>query len=554
MKIYRVQIIFFLMICGLTSELSAQDRYAVFFKYKPQEKFSLASPLEFLSPKALDRRVREDIKVDSTDLPVSSKYVFAVSQKADQVLYQTKWLNAAIVVASTEKVAEIKNLPFVSKVEFVGKGFLERSKSRIDPSFPVERPSKKLEKIQARELQKSQNSYDFQNQLIGIPEMHKAGFRGKGVVIAVFDAGFPGANTASPFLHLQVKNQILGTGDFVRPWNQDVYSGHQHGTNVLSLIASDESGKMIAGAPDASFILVITEEVDTEYRVEEFNWVKGAEFADSLGVDIINSSLGYLDFDDPAMNYSIKSLDGNTAIITQGASLAAKKGILVVNSVGNNGPNQSTLMAPSDAKGILSIGSVNQDLNVSNFSSRGPTGDLRIKPDLVTLGSGTSLVTASGSIGKSNGTSFSAPQITALAAGLWEARPEWKKDEMILNLLKSATKSENPDYQVGFGIPSFQKTLEITNSVIPIDPETEKWKIFPNPLESTVEFFIQFETGLESELTVFDTSGKLVLKTQMKRASINEPYQVNLSNLSLGTYVIQVSDGLHIKRGKLFKI
>jgi subtilisin family serine protease len=234
--------------------------------------------------------------------------------------------------------------------------------------------------------------------------------------------------------------------------------------------------------------------------------------------------------------------------------LAAKKGILVVNSVGNNGPNQSTLVAPSDAKGILSIGSVNQDLNVSNFSSRGPSGDLRIKPELVTLGSGTSLVTASGSIGKSNGTSFSAPQITALAAGLWEARPEWKKDEMILNLLKSATKSENPDYQVGFGIPSFQKTLELTNSVIPIDPETEKWKIFPNPLESTVELFIQFEIGLESELTVFDSSGNLVLKTQMKRASIKEPYQVNLSNLSLGTYVIQVSNGLHIKRAKLFKI
>jgi hypothetical protein len=211
-------------------------------------------------------------------------------------------------------------------------------------------------------------------------------------------------------------------------------------------------------------------------------------------------------------------------------------------------------VATSDAKGILSIGSVNQDLNVSNFSSRGPSGDLRIKPELVTLGSGTSLVTASGSIGKSNGTSFSAPQITALAAGLWEARPEWKKDEMILNLLKSATKSGNPDYQVGFGIPSFQKTLELTNSVIPIDPETEKWKIFPNPLESTLELFIQFEIGLESELTVFDSSGNLVLKTQMKRASIKEPYQVNLSNLSLGTYVIQVSNGLHIKRAKLFKI
>lgn len=554
MKINRVQIIFFLLIFGLTNELSAQDRYAVFFKYKPQEKFSLANPLEFLSPKALDRRVREGVKVDSTDLPVSSKYVFAVSQKADQLLYQTKWLNAAIAVVSAEKVAEIKNLPFVSKVEFVGKGFLEREKARIDPGFPTERTPRKFERIQAREWEKTQNSYDFQNQLIGIPEMHKAGFRGKGVLIAVFDAGFPGAHTVSSLLHLQTKNQILGTRDFVRPWNQDVYSEHQHGTNVLSLIASDEPGKMVSGAPDASFILVITEEVATEYRVEEFNWVKGAEFADSLGVDIINSSLGYLDFDDPAMNYSIKSLDGNTTIITLGASLAAKKGILVVNSVGNNGPNQSTLVAPSDAKGILSIGAVNQDLNVSNFSSRGPTGDLRIKPDLVTLGSGTSLLTSSGSIGKSNGTSFSAPQITALAAGIWEARPEWKKDEVILNLLKSATQSENPDSQIGFGIPNFQKAIETTNSKIPLDPETEKWKIFPNPLESTVEFFIQFETGLESELTVFDTSGKLVLKTQMKRASIKEPYQVNLSSLSPGTYVIQVTDGLQVKRAKLFKL
>jgi len=416
----------FILLTGLIGSVIAQDRYAVYFKFKPQTTFTLNKPQEFLTQKAIDRRTREKIQADSTDLPVSKKYVDAVKAKADYLLYESKWLNAAVLVTTKVKADEIKALPFVAKVELVGIGYLNNPNLRLNipPDASKEPKKRKEETISTRELQLNENTYDFQNQLIGIPEMHQEGFRGKGITIAVFDAGFPGVNTASSLIHLQTNKQIISTRDFVRPWNTNVYTDNQHGTNVLSLIASNEPGKMLSGAPEANYILVMTEEVATEYRVEEYNWVRGAEYADSLGVDIISSSVGYWDFDDPTMNYTVADLDGKTTVITKGATFAAKKGILVVNSAGNYGSGVSSLVAPADAKGILAIGSVNKDLTVSGFSSRGPTGDGRIKPDLAAMGNGTALVRSNGTVGFSNGTSFSAPQISALAAGLWQARPD----------------------------------------------------------------------------------------------------------------------------------
>jgi len=552
MREIRVLLIFFLFGVGIKNELAAQDRYAVYLKFKPQSELSLARPAEFLSAKALQRRDKEGVKVDSTDLPVSTKYMAILKDKVEQILYPSKWLNAVLVVADVQKIEEIKLLPFVSKAERVAKGFLPKSNSRVATELSSQINLFKFEQVLASEKEANQNSYDFQNELIGIPEMHKAGFRAKGIVIAIFDAGFPGANTASSLLHLQVKDQILGTRDFVRPWNQNIYSEHQHGTNVLSLIASDEPGKMVAAAPDASFILVITEEVETEYRVEEYNWIKGAEFADSLGVDIINSSLGYLDFDDPTMNYTAEMLDGKTTIITKGATMAAEKGILIVNSVGNYGPGVRSLIAPADAKGILAVGSVNQDLNISSFSSRGPSADLRIKPDLVTLGNGVTLIRSTGLTGMSSGTSFSAPQVAALAAGLWGANPKLKKNELIQNLLNSASKANNPDNLIGYGIPNFNETFFGKTLSISSKPEPQKMKVFPNPWIAE-DLFIQFDGANDIILTLIDVSGKKIHETQLQRNSIIEPFRASLSGIAQGMYIVQVVDGAGVFRSKIFK-
>ena len=532
----------------------AQDRYAVFYKYKPQEGFSLSQPNEFLTQKALDRRNKEGLSIDSLDLPVSQKYIAAVEEKSTYILYSSKWFNATVLVSDDQGLQELEALPFVDSVILIGRGFITNPNERIERDFDSRIPKKFVAPVakSARELEVNEETYDFQNALLGIDKMHEEGFTGKGVTIAVFDAGFPGANTASSLAHLQSNGQIEASKDFVRPWNQDVYSENQHGTNVLSLIASKEPGKMVAGAPDATYILAITEEIATEYWVEEYNWIRAAEFADSLGADIISSSLGYWDFDDPEMNYSLEDLDGETTIIARGASIAASKGILVVNSAGNTGPSEATLNSPSDAKGILAIGSVDRELNVSGFSSRGPTGDGRIKPDLAAFGEGATLIRSNGEVGFSNGTSFSAPQIAALAAGLWEAKPEWTKDELIENLLNSGTQSDNPDNLIGYGIPNFISALY--GDILGVDDRGEflDWKVYPNPIIED-ELYIFFGNSLSAEFRLIDLNGRTITNKILNRSTAKDPFQIILQNVNPGFYLIQMQDGSQIKHSKLIK-
>ncbi|SFU12744.1 Por secretion system C-terminal sorting domain-containing protein [Algoriphagus locisalis] len=538
----------------LSGSIAAQDRYAVFYKYKPQESLSLERPDEFLSAKALARRVKEGVAPDSLDLPVAQKYVDAVYEKSNYILYSSKWFNATLLVTDATQVKELEALPFVDRVELVGRGFIPSPNARVGKRIFASVTNRFCppEAGSARVLTTNEETYDFQNNLLGIDIMHGEGFTGKGITIAVFDAGFPGAQTASSLAHLQTNGQIIATRDFVRPWNEDVYSDNQHGTNVLSLIASNEPGKLVAGAPDADYILSMTEEIATEYWVEEYNWVRAAEYADSLGTDIISSSVGYWDFDDPEMNYTLEELDGETTIIARGASIAASKGVLVVNSSGNYGPGESTLTSPSDAKGILAIGSVNKELNVANSSSRGPTGDGRIKPELAALGQGAALIRSDGSQGFSNGTSFSAPQITALAAGLWEAKPEWKKDQLIEALLNSGTQADEPDNILGYGIPNFFRAYYGEILAVEDNEETLAWSVYPNPVIGD-QLNIYFGNSLHAEFTLIDLNGRALENETLNRASPKEPFQILLQGVKPGFYVIQMQDGALIKQSKLIR-
>ncbi|WBL45092.1 S8 family serine peptidase [Algoriphagus halophytocola] len=543
----------FLVVFFVSGFVSAQNRYAVFYKYKPQTSLSLEEPAAFLTSKALDRRSKEGVPVDSLDLPVAQKYVDEVYLHSNYILYSSKWFNATVLVTDEAGVLELESLPFVDRVELVAHGYIPSPNARVGRGIYASVTHKLCPPSaqNARTLAVDENDYDFQNELLGIDEMHEDGYTGKGVTIAVFDAGFPGTDTANPLAHLQSNGQVIATQDLVRPWNQDIYSQHQHGTNVLSLIASNEPDVMVAGAPDADFILMMTEEIATEYRVEEYNWVRAAEIADSLGVDIINSSVGYWDFDDPEMNYTTEDLDGETTVIARGAAMAASKGILVVNSAGNSGPSEFTLNSPSDAKGILAIGAVNSELNVSSFSSRGPTGDGRIKPDLAAFGDGTVLVRSSGEVGFSNGTSFAAPQIAALAAGLWEAKPEWTKDELMENLLNSGTQAADPDNLLGFGIPNYKKALY--GEILSVEnEEVLPWYIYPNPMLSD-QLNIHFGNSLEAEFYLIEMNGRTLDYSTLKRTSVKEPYQINLQGIKPGIYLIQMQDGALLKQSKLIR-
>ncbi|WP_100627131.1 S8 family serine peptidase [Algoriphagus formosus] len=535
--------------------VEAQDRYAVFYKYKPQDGLNLDQPQDFLTDRALLRRAKEGVAVDSTDLPVTQRYVDEVYQLSHYILYQSKWLNASLIVTDMEGAKSIAELPFVEKVELVGKGYIPNPNARIGRRLFVSATAKvcppggKAERtLAAQELPS-----DFQNSLLGIDFMHEEGFKGKGIRIAVFDAGFPGTDNASPLSHLLSNNQLVAQKDFVRPWNQNVFTDNQHGTNVLSLIAAVETESFIAGAPEAEYFLAMTEEVATEYRIEEYNWLRAAEYADSIGVDIINSSLGYYDFDDPEMNYSSGQLDGKTAVITQAANIASSKGILVVNSVGNYGPSEPSILAPADSPNVLAIGSVNQSLEVSNFSSRGPTGDGRIKPDLAAFGNGVALLRSNGNVGFANGTSFSAPQITALAAGLWQAKPEWTRAELIENLLRSASQYENPDNLLGYGIPNFREALYGEILSVEENGEIIPWKVFPNPMEGN-KLTIYFGSSLSAEFSLIDLNGKTLQNQNLSRNTAKDPYELQLEGIRPGMYIIQMQDRKLIKQQKLIRL
>ena len=538
----------FMCFC-LTTKTVAQDRYAVFFKFKPQKEYSLGSPSKFLTEKAIQRRAREKFPIDSLDLPVTASYIQGISSLSQELLYVSKWLNAAIVVTDAEGKKKMEGLPFVQKVDWVAKGFISRTGNRNSTEVSAS-PSKKWV---LEESYRQAAAYDFQNELLGIPAMHQAGFTGKGITVAVFDSGFPGLDKATAFSHVFANSQVLGQLNVVRPWTKDVFRDNEHGTQVASLILANQAGTLVAGAHQAKVIFAITEDVATEYPIEELNWVRAAEYADSLGVDIINSSLGYLDFDEPSLTYTKSQLDGKTTYVTRGATLAARRGILVVNSVGNYGSaGSSSLVAPADADGILAVGAVNSSSTVSSFSSRGPTADGRIKPELVAFGQSPVLIRGSGQVGAASGTSFSAPQIAALAAGLWQAKPEWTKDELLSNLLKSGSQYATPDQNLGYGVPNFRSAFY--GALLGLNEEVELGSnIYPNPLR-TESLSIRFGKELRMTLQILDSSGRKVVERVGERSAAKDPYLFNLADLPSGIYFIQLLDGKEIAYKKLIKL
>jgi len=538
---YKTPLLVFLC-CMLFGEVMSQDRYAVHYRYKPTETFSLDRPLEFLTEDAVQRRVREGVSLDSTDLPVSNSYISKIIPHVKQILYHSNWLNASLVRVENNKIDSLKALPFVEKVLLVGRG----NGPRIENS----RKSYN-EPLKIKGTNKRQQTFEFQNDILGIPHMHEDGYTGKGVKIAVFDAGFVNTDKISGMGHLFDRNQILATRDFVFPGSADVYRTDSHGTGALSLIAAYDPERMIAGAFDASYILCITEDVDSEFWIEEYNWVKAAEYSDSLGVDIINSSLGYNIFDDVDMNYTKEDMDGATAIISRGASMAALKGILVVTSNGNEGNlSWRTITAPADAADILAVGAISNSLEKAGFSSVGPTADGRIKPELVAYGTGVTLWRYTAGPSFSSGTSFSAPQIAALAAGLWEAHPEWTRAQIKEKLIQSGHQFSSPDMNLGYGIPNYSRVMYgVVNELEEAELAYQPTKIYPNPLDGNT-LFVEYANSNSCKLTIFTPSGQMINHWQLARNSGENPYEVSLEAISPGLYILELQDG---KEGELVK-
>jgi serine protease AprX len=545
------RILFFILFM-ISLQLSAQkvsDRYIVKFQDKNVSAKSFSEPENFLSVKAIERRVKHRVAIDSYDLPISSDYLAKMRAIGAKVIYQSKWLNTIIVETSDpDCITQIEKLPFVAHIqEFIDATTISAINSE-KPFFSNEiiLPSNKYLSSKAGQSTTSANYGSAFNQIdmiSGIP-LHDRGYRGQGMTIAILDAGFNSADILDAFDSLWANNQILGTHDFVEPDNNVFNTGiASHGMMVLSTMGGNLPGQLIGTAPKASFWLLRSEYEPTESLIEEYYWVNAAEFADSVGADVINSSLGYTEFDNPLENHTYADMDGNTTPITIGADRAAQKGILVVNSAGNDGAKPWHFIgAPADGDSVFSIGAVDPQGNYAFFSSTGPTFDGRIKPNIVSQGAPAAVADLNNGVSFGNGTSFSSPIIAGMSACLWQANSSYSNMDIINALQQSGSQSANPDSLIGYGIPDFVAADTFLSQNNIIQTSRDDIRISPNPFNASLSIVFEkpLSVGNSIHITLESINGKKV--RDLSDLTGNEKITIdNLANLTPGVYILFVN-------------
>ncbi|HEX6332662.1 MAG TPA: S8 family serine peptidase [Flavisolibacter sp.] len=467
-KFFGCVLVFFLF--AQTSE-AQYSRHIIWFTDKASNPYTLSNPSAFLSARAINRRVRYNIALDSTDLPVTPRYVDSVRMAGNvTILNVSKWLNAVTILTSdAAALAKINSFPFVKTAAPIALkvGF---------PAPPQEKYNSGIQAFDGNTLQvpfTDQAAFnltaDFFNYGLSYAQvhihngefLHNIGLRGQGMVIGMLDAGYFGYQTLKSFDSIRANGQILGTWDFVAR-EASVNEDHQHGMQCLSVIAANIPGQFIGTAPKASFYLFRSEDAATEYPIEEHNWVCAAERVDSSGGDVISSSLGYYNFDDPAFNYTYQQMNGNTTIAVRGADLAAKKGILVVNAAGNEGNNSwGKIITPADGDSVLAVGAVTRTGVPASFTSRGPSSDGQVKPDVASVGVQTVVQHTNNTIGTSNGTSFACPNMAGLATCLWQGFTEFNNMRILRVLQQAGNRFTSPNDTTGYGIPDVKLALMI---------------------------------------------------------------------------------------------
>jgi serine protease AprX len=528
--INRRTFLLFLVFLFCFSGIFAQNKkYIVYFKNKNNTPYSISDPLPYLSPRAIQRRQKQNIPVTINDLPVTPAYVDSLTLAGAQVVYTLKWLNAAAILADSIQMLNINTLSFVNNSSRVARKMTVKSYAGTDIS------RKDITKVMSLPYG---NSYT-QVHMLEVDDMHNDGFHGEGMLMALLDAGFKNASSLSYLNHLYTNNRVLATYDFV-DHEINVYDEHEHGLETLSTIAAYEEGAMIGTAYNASFVLLRTEDVATETEIEEVYWAKGAEYADSIGADIISSSLGYTTFDVPSTNHTYQDMDGNTTISARAADFAASKGILVLISAGNEGLSSwQHISTPADADSALAIGAVDGNMNYASFSSIGPSYDGRIKPDLAADGVSVTVGSYLGGYTTSSGTSFACPLTAGLAAGIWQAFPSLTNMQVADALKKSATQYTHPDNYLGYGIPRYLKAKEyINDSIFKTGIE---FRVFPNPL---IDGNLSFVVGSEYfnqpvTIKVYDILGRLVAEDNLTVTSLKTETSINSNSIRAGVYVLR---------------
>lgn len=442
------------------AKLSAQKTdslpryYWVSFIDKAQSPYSIDRPGEFLSERAIARRKKWNIPATEQDLPPNPAYISQLSSAGAQVLQQSRWLNAATVVIKESELETIRALPFVDTVFYAGRPYEVSGRRKMN--F-------RMDSLLSKPVEGEPYGYAAaQAKLLRADTLLAMGYDGKGVLVAVLDGGFIGVEESPFFDSIRSGGRLISPRDFV-DGDDNPFESSTHGTKVLSTMAANVPGVFIGTAPGATFACIKTEDTRGEYRIEECHWVVGLEYADSIGADVVNSSLGYTTFSDRKMDYAYANLDGKSSVASQAADIAVSKGMIVISSAGNEGnSNWKHIGVPADASRVLAVGATDIKGERASFSSLGPTADGRIKPDVAAPGAWVAVADAfSFRVSMGSGTSFAAPILAGMVASLWQAFPDKSNQEVIDAVRQSASQADKPDNELGYGLPDFAKAYQI---------------------------------------------------------------------------------------------
>ena len=539
----------FIILAAIAGQLSAEQKKVwIFFKDKGPElsKVGWRQLENSLNPRTLSRRDKVTPAgiplIDNSDRPVYPPFIKAIKQSGLEPVVISKWLNAVSVYASLEQIQMLKDLSFVKRIQPVLQG----------KRAPVKN-SRLLKPLQSgRAFAYDYGPSLFQNELINVPQVHNMGLTGRNVLIGVFDSGFKTDFPAFEHLDIVQTRDFIYNDPIVENEDVDAPNQHNHGTSVLSLIGAYHESRLVSPAFEASFLLAKTEDVKSETQVEEDYWIAAAEWAEDLGVDIITTSLGYIDWYDPS------DADGDTAPITRVADMAVKKGVVVIASAGNEGNDPWTIITPpADGDSVIAVGAVAPGGLIAGFSSRGPTADGRIKPDVVAQGLNCVLLNSNG-IYSSNGagTSYSAPQVAAAAALVLQAHPELTPMQVRQSLVNTADRFTQPDNVYGFGLIDVLEAVTFFGPVEGLADTTRFVKHYPNPFyphqHQVFNFLVDAKEKLPLTIDIFNILGQKV--DTIHETSVLGKEQIIMWNPeqlpSSGIYIYQLKLGGHISTGK----
>lgn len=505
-------ILFFLLITnvGISQTIPA---YWIELTDKANSPFTLSSPNQYLSERAIERRAKQGISVVSNDLPVSPAYIDSIASVTDVSLVGTsKWFNAVIIRTSdTNSLNEVNSFPFV-KGYHLAKMVVNKGEDKFETLIQ--------EKGDIGITNTPHYPYGYgYNQLAlhNAYQLQDLGFKGQGIHIAVIDAGFFRADEMPGLSKLFEEDRILSTYDFV-DMNTSVYEDHYHGSAVLSIIGGDVDGLYLGSAPSASFHLLRSEDAGTETLLEEFNWIMAAEYADSSGADIINTSLGYTTFDDTLQNHTYEELNGDSTYIARGADIAASKGMLLCTSAGNSGASEwQYISTPADADSVLTVGAVDSTGAWAFFSSKGPASDGDVKPNVAAVGWNTYLLSPwDDAIIRGNGTSFSSPMMAGMAATLWQALPEKSNMEIKSLIEENSSQYNSPDSLLGYGIPNLYNAYNSETNVVYVPVQNNKIEgTYPNPTSATTNVIYSSNADQLITIKLIDEMGRIITEKEL---------------------------------------